>query len=158
MSNLHRLRGDCCWATGEQACSVTWYGRAVLHAYLFHLVGGPPDDYTLQFYVDIRARALSRLFHVWQRRDRDAAVAFATEMARALPATRRGEPSRTQDQLQRLLADGKPLPLALALFPGGPEVLELGVADSPFTQKFDELVEALGPQRASSDLHDLEWP
>lgn len=157
VSNLHRLRGDCCWASDDKVRSATWYGRAVLHAYLFHLVGGPPDDYTLQFYVDIRARALSRLFHVW-RGDQDTAVALATEMAQTFPAMPGQGPGRAPDQLRRLLADGKPVPLAHALFPKGPEVPELGIEDSPFIDEFNALVEALNTQRASGDLHDPAWP
>ncbi|MGH3852180.1 MAG: hypothetical protein ACRDR6_01505 [Pseudonocardiaceae bacterium] len=161
ISNLHRLRGDCCWASGEQARSATWYGRAVLHAYLFHVVGGPPDDYTLQFYVDIRARALSRLFEVWPE-DQNAAVQLATEMARAFPSTHGREPPRTPDRLRELLGDDKPVPLAHALFPRGPEVWELGSKDSPFTQELNTLVNALfyarGSQRAWGDLHDSTWP
>ncbi|MBV8542538.1 MAG: hypothetical protein JO268_18725 [Pseudonocardiales bacterium] len=158
MSNLHRLRADCCWASGEPMRSAMWYGRAVLHAYLFHLVGGPPDDYTLQFYVDIRARALSRLFYVWRQGDQDAAVALASEMSRAFPATYGRESGPTPAQLRQLLADEKPVPLAQALFPRGPEVSEIGSIGSPFTQEFNALVEALDLQQTSSDLHDPAWP
>lgn len=158
VSNLHRLRADCCWETGDHARSATWYGRAVLHAYLFHLIGGPPDDYTLQFYVDIRARALSRLFHLWRCGEQDTAVALAIEMARAFPTTPDLEPDRTPDRLRQLLAERTPVALARALFPRGPDVSELGKFDSPFNQEFDALLAALGPDRASSDLHDPVWP
>ncbi|MGH3831329.1 MAG: hypothetical protein ACRDRS_12935 [Pseudonocardiaceae bacterium] len=157
ISNLHWLRGDCCWESGEQARSATWYGRAVVHAYLFHLVGGPPDDYTLQFYVDIRARALNRLFEVWEK-DRDAAVRLAAEMARAFPTPYGREPGRLPDQLRQSLEGDKPVLLAHALFPRGPEVWELGSEDSPFTEEFDALFDALGRQRESGDLHDPAWP
>lgn len=158
MSNLHRLRADCCWASGEQTRAAMWYGRAVLHAYRFHEIGGPPDDYTLQFYVDIRARALSRLFYVWRLGDQDAAVALATEMIRAFPVVYGRESGLTPAKLRQLLADGKPVPLAHSLFPRGPEVSEIGKPGSPFTEEYNEIVAALNLQEIYSDLHDPVWP
>ena len=158
MSNLHRLRADCCWASGEQMRSAMWYGRAVLHAYRFHDIGGPPDDYTLQFYVDIRARALSRLFYVWRQGDQDAAVALATEMAQAFPMVYGKKPGPTPTKLRQLLAEAKPVPLAHELFPRGPEVSEIGKRGSPFIKEYNELIAALDLQQTSGDLHDPAWP
>ena len=55
-------------ALGDSLPAARSYGRAVLHAYLFHTVGGlPPDEYTLQFYVDIRARAVNYLKSLMNR-------------------------------------------------------------------------------------------
>ena len=86
MSNLHRLRGDKLALLGDSMPAARCYGRAVLHAYLFHTVGGlPPDEYTLKFYVDIRARAISYLNSLMNQGELALALACSREMWKAGP-------------------------------------------------------------------------
>ena len=119
-ANLHRLRGDCCWVSGDRQRAATWYGRAILHAYLFHTVGGPPDEYTLQFYVDIRAGVISRLFEVRDGGDLDEAVNWRSR-SRDWCGQRSARTAPDWEKLRALLADArKPLPWrrSCALGPG----------------------------------------
>jgi hypothetical protein len=163
IANLHRLRGDCAWARGDHLRAAQWYGRAVLHAYLFHFAGEDPRDaapdlYTLQFYVDIRARALSRLGALWGAGAHDAAVACAAEMARVLTDAVDEPLVVSEPALVELLAHGKPLQLALALFPKGPEVTDLEKSDSEFAKKFRRYWNDLDRARVRRDLYDEVWP
>jgi hypothetical protein len=177
VSNLHRVRADCCWATGNRRRAATWYGKAVLHAYLFHLAGPAADEYTLQFYVDIRARALSRLFELVATKQRDEALACAAEMARAMPVVRRQPPSAAQElrsqiedrpvllpESEKLLSgllsqrEREALPLALQLFPKGPEVSDLGDEESDFALECNSYVEAVRHTAIRTDLTDRVWP
>jgi len=157
-ANLHRLRGDCCWVSGDRPRAATWYGRAILHAYLFHTVGGPPDEYTLQFYVDIRAGVISRLFETWGRGDHDEALQLAEQIA-GLVGTTFGE-SRVPapEELRARFENGTPLPLAQELFPRGPEVTELGPDDSPFAKEVRRRKMDLDYGSIDGDLHDDHWP
>jgi hypothetical protein len=156
ISNLHRLRGDCCWVSGERRRAAAWYGRAVLHSYLFHFTGGPPDEYTLQFYLEIRARALNRLLELWKNDKQDMALDCAEEMARVC-SDAQAQPV-TRDKLRQLFVDGKIKCLADALFPCGPELSDLGQKISPFATLFRRRYDALDQSQAYADLHDEAWP
>lgn len=168
IANLHRLRGDLCWSLGLHARAATWYRRAVLHAYLFHgtvdedgLIA--PDEYTLQFYVDIRARALNRILALMEEKRLVDANAFALELAEVFAdTTRRGhDPEAVARQVaEHLAVDVKqvaPLQLAEALFPAGPEVPDLGQSKSAFMAEYAARQEAVDYEVASCDLHD-QWP
>jgi hypothetical protein len=158
MSGLHCVRAVL--AAGEDArAAARCYGRAVAHAYLFNIVGSPPDDYTLQFYVDIRARALNHLLGLWKAGERETAETCGREMWAAF---RRLQPSdyvqaQGEPSLSALLeqaAQGQPVPLGLALFPRGPRVSELGQEQSDFMGELLTLQNRLG----SDVLHDLHEP
>jgi hypothetical protein len=161
-SNLHRLRGDCCWSGGDRLRAATWYGRAVLHAYLFHFAGDPPDncpdEYTLQFYVDTCARVLGRLFALQTLNEHDTALDCAQEMARVVSGAFGEAPRADRTELKRLLEEQAPLPLSRAMFPRAPEVLELERAKSRFTSEFWPRYDSLDLAAVYSDLHDEIWP
>lgn len=157
-ANLHRLRGDVCWRGGDVVRAATWYRRAVLHAYLFHVVGGPPDEYTLQFYVDVRARALNRLLELWTGGRQDEALDCAEALARVRAETSFDEGAASRAELEARLADGRPVTLSEALFPAGPEVSDLGKRTSPFMTEHRRRAEALARDTAAMDLHDPRWP
>ena len=157
-ANLHRLRGDVCWAHGDHRRAAAWYRRAVLHAYLFHNIGGPPDEYTLQFYVDIRARALNRLVDLWDNGRRAEALEWADELARVRTDTSFDEEAPPRADLVAALDGGRRLALALALFPRGPEVSDLRMKASKFLIEFLRRREALDKDAVAVDLHDPEWP
>jgi hypothetical protein len=163
-ANLHRLRGDLCWQAGEHLRAAGWYRRAVLHAYLFHNAGDHPDEYTLQFYVDIRARALNRLLSLVADGDHDGALRCAIELANVHADT--GEDVPDPAELQRQLsthadgglADLEPVPLALTLFPVGPQVEELVSESTPFKREFLRRAEAVDRDAIACDLSDEQWP
>lgn len=125
IADLHRLRADCAWADGDHDGAARDYALAVVHAYLFHQVGGPPDDYTMQFYYEVRGRAIERLLHLWHSGERARALRFGRGLqepfarARALPAS-------SDEELTTICESGTLYELALALFPRGPEIAELG--------------------------------
>ncbi|MGJ7441688.1 hypothetical protein ACR80Q_11590 [Aquipuribacter sp. MA13-6] len=130
MSDLHRLRADIAQIDGDAYDAAGWLGRAVRHAYLFHVAGPntPPDEYTMQFYVDIRARAISLLASLWKRGEHELAERSAVRMwhfARSLPETQPWV-GRPLAELLAEAAGGTPVPLAEALFVRGPDVTELG--------------------------------
>jgi tetratricopeptide (TPR) repeat protein len=140
VADLHRVRGDDCWERGDRLEAAACYGRAVLHAYLFHFADKAPDAYTLQFYVDMQARALNLLRVLWNSEaERPTAYECAVRMATVVSEQLNGEPPQGVD-LGRLLADGKLLPLALKMFPKGPDVSELGLTagQSEFARLFFE--------------------
>jgi hypothetical protein len=168
ISNLHRLSADIQWLQGKRDRAADEYGRAVLHSYLFHDVGGPPDEYTLQFYVDIRARAINRILELRRQDGLTASVAGgidvtfrAVECARRMAAIVRtavGLPLPDQDELRGLLKEIeglRPLPLASALFPKGPEFGELGLdwRGTPFHGQFQGHKKALNQKDVRGDLH-----
>jgi hypothetical protein len=158
-ANLHRLRGDVCWSHGDTARAATWYRRAVLHAYLFHAVGGPPDEYTLQFYVDIRARALNRLLELWATNERqEDALNCAEELVRVRTDTSLDEEAPTRAELEARLAERTPVKLAHALFPPGPEVSDLKKENSPFLRELRRRRKELDTDSTALDLHDQQWP
>jgi hypothetical protein len=160
-ANLHRLRADCCWGLGEHQRAGAWYGRAVLHAYLFHFapLGRrlPPDEYTLQFYVDIRARALNRLVSIWSKGAQQNALDCAEEMLRVTREAFPFERWPDRAELHALLETGKPVPLALALFPAGPAVSELR-RETVYGDLFNERYEGMDKRAAYTDLHEAAWP
>ena len=142
LANLHRLRGDCLWTDGQRQEAMREYASAVMHAYLFHRAGGPPDDYTMQFYFEIRGRALERLLALRDLGDRAALVDGITAMAGTLPPTSRWpRPDAEQlvDELGRLSVPE----LADRLFPRGPKVHELGEGTSAFMVEMRPLVPLL---------------
>lgn len=173
ISNLHRVRADYCWATKDYAGAAASYGKAVLHAYLFHLAGPAPDEYTLQFYVDVRARALSRLFGLGPDQRPDA-LEYAATMARAMPVVVSANPSGAQvlrsalegtdvlpaesaDAIGRLLDSQQPLLLAQQLFPRGPQVEELHLRRTDFSVECRRYVAAVKRTDILSDLTSGAW-
>lgn len=168
-SNLHRLRADCAWQAGDRVRAAGWYGQAVLHSYLFHFGGPPqeaaPDLYTLQFYVDIRARAINRLRELRRAEEHDAALTCAMKMSRVVHDALGEAPTEDPEQVQRLLEEGAKegaelpaLPIALALFPRGPEVMELENSDTDFARVFFRQYDELELPELLRDLHDPTWP
>ncbi|MET0902515.1 MAG: hypothetical protein ABWZ52_04675 [Acidimicrobiales bacterium] len=166
-ANLHRLRGDVCWDLADHRRASMWYRRAVLHAYLFHLSGGPPDEYTLQFYVDIRARAITRLLDLRKDGKDEDALQFAIELAGVHADTMAMPPDPTEleqhvrEQLLEVeVPEVKLLDLANTLFPAGPEVGDLGKeSGTTFLEDFmsrQEEVNEIGT--SGTDLHDAQWP
>jgi len=167
-SNLHRLRADYDWTAGQRDAAAAGYGRAVLHAYLFNFAGpappsrgqgGPaPDLYTLQFYVDIRARAINRLLALWRDGDQDGAVACATSMATVVAAAFGRSEIPAAGELQALIGAGRPVPLAEALFPVGAQVADLESGATKFATDYLLAREELDWTRLGSDLHEIPWP
>jgi hypothetical protein len=183
-ANLHRVRGDVCWNAGQHLRAASWYRRSVLHAYLFHGTSAPqnkpvrPDEYTLQFYVDIRARALSKLLKLVEAGDIDTALLCAVELARVQEDTSAIVPDAdtVKQQLMDAVQGTGRQDLADTLFPPGPHVTDLrGSAtsdlahESAFTKDFRarrDRVRRLDARRArdpdlvttSRDLHDTHWP
>jgi hypothetical protein len=173
VSNLHRVRADYCWTVGDYPGAAVSYGKAVLHAYLFHLAGPAPDEYTLQFYVDVRARALSRLFGL-DPDQRTKALEYAATMARAMPVVVSNSPSAAQvlrseiepdkvltaasaDSISQLLDSQQPLLLAHELFPRGPQVEELHLLESDFSVECGRYVEAARHTKILTDLRSEPW-
>lgn len=161
-SNLHRLRADCAWPA-DRTRAAEWYGRAALHAYLFHFTGGPefgaPDFYTLQFYVDIRARAIRRLYELVEAGEVDAAVGCAVRMSTVVMSALGRAPAADDPQLRGLVVDPKEaLHLALRLFPRGPLVSELEDKKSDFARDFRSDREEVDWAWVRRDLHDPVWP
>jgi hypothetical protein len=158
-ANLHRLRGDACSLQGDHLRAATWYRRAVLHAYLFHDAGDRPDEYTLQFYVDIRARALNRLVELVAKGDLDGALACAVELGNVQTDTDTGAAAPDPDELARQLSGAiEPVPLAAALFPRGPHVEELVPTATEFSAEVDRRSERVKWDVVAHDLHDEQWP
>ncbi|WP_134110019.1 hypothetical protein [Kribbella pratensis] len=173
ISNLHRVRADYCWTIGDYPRAAASYGKAVLHAYLFHLAGPAPDEYTLQFYVDVRARALSRLFGL-DPDQRPNALKYAAIMARAMPIVVSADPSpaqvlrstledddgvpRAEEAIGRLLDRQQPLLLAQELFPRGPQVEELHMRRSDFSIECRRYVAAVKRTGILTDLTSEVWP
>ena len=141
IANLHRLRADCAWARHEWREAIYESGRAVLHAYLFHRIGGPPDDYTMQYYYEQQGRALDRLMAI-ARDDTDAALDAAEVLSEAVPE---GVPwPRPEREMLGPLLYMRSIPvLANALFPRGPTVEELGINDSSFLTELRRVHHAL---------------
>ncbi len=156
MSNLHRVRGDIHWLQGRPEQAAVCFGRAVLHSYLFHLTGGPPDEYTLQFYVDIRARALELLDSIWTQGREDDAVACAARMWREAWRTDVDVFPPDEVTIRELMpgirADTT-VRLALLLFPRGPDIEEIGEDDSAFTEEYDRFSDGLD-HAVFRDLHE----
>lgn len=148
-ANLHRLQGDLLWAEGESYKAAAAYGRAVLHAYLFNFVNGLPDEYTMQFYIDIRARALNRLYELRGRRPTTETVACALRMSSAMGQR---QEAFSEADLGRLIDERRLIPLVQLLFPRGPEVTELEELDSPFSMEFHKFHARLNLDDVSTDL------
>ncbi|WP_157465665.1 hypothetical protein [Cellulomonas sp. Leaf395] len=156
-SNLHRLRGDIHRALGRLTEAAQSYGRAVLHAYLFHIIGGPPDEYTLQFHVDAKAWAISFVRDLWVDEKEALAVECSLEMKKASGPAGLVEQVPTEAHLRQLLTDASaeppiPVPLANALFVPGPVVRDLGVEGSAYATTVGMAFSVLDP-RVSMDLH-----
>jgi hypothetical protein len=101
----------------------------VLHAYRFHNTGGPPDEYTHQFYVEMRGRAITPAIYLWRNDRRQEAIQFAEELRNAiLPFWKPPQES----VLEELLSVGGAMELGLALFPRNPWAYELGLRRSEF--------------------------
>jgi hypothetical protein len=123
-ANIHRLRGDCAWFSGDLAAAAREYGLAVLHSYLFHRVGGPPDDYTMQFYFEVRGRAIERVLQLWRSGRTAEAVQFAHALQEPFLVARTLSP-HSDAALTAICKTGTISELAQALFPRGPELAEL---------------------------------
>ncbi|MDT7765408.1 MAG: hypothetical protein QOC63_4828 [Mycobacterium sp.] len=151
-ANLHRLRADLLWSKGRKKETADAYRRAVIHAYLFHEVvkDDLADEYTMQFYIDIRMRAVSRLFELNDQSGAGAAVPFARRMSTISADTR-----ETDGRLEELIRDHKPLPLAHALFPRGPWANELGKLRSEFHKEFLRNRQALKMSEGNGIWRDL---
>ena len=130
VANLHRLRGDCLWSTGDHVAALREYASAVLHAYLFHHAGGSPDDYTMQYYFEIRGRALERLLALRDGGDRTALVRGIQAVVGAMPTSGwpRPDPEGLADEMGTLSVPA----LADRLFARGPKLEELGQTSSAF--------------------------
>ncbi|MGW6128549.1 pentapeptide repeat-containing protein [Cellulomonas sp. NPDC055163] len=133
MSHLHRLRADMLRARGDVHAAAWSYQRAVMHAYLYHNVGGPPDPYTRQLYVDVRARALRFLVKDVVRRSeqeltREVLRLLAFPVEDAVPGVDDG-PRCTRAVLAA--AAGRPRTLAHLLWPQGPHAEDLGNSSGP---------------------------
>lgn len=175
IANMHRLRGDLCWQAGDTDRAARWYRRSALHAYLSHGTTDVPDEYTLQYYVEIRARILNRIEELKQvvvtaaDAERDEArrrlVAFAVEVAGAKWCDFRtgGRPEAAwRAEVEAQIGGDQlfELPLldtASTLFLEGPKVDELGSSDSDFMGVFLSARAAAGAA-AGDDLHDERWP
>jgi hypothetical protein len=140
--NLHRLRADCYWKVGEYDRAAQLYGRAIVHAYRFHNTGGSPDEYTVQFYVEMRGRAITRVISLWQTDSRDDAMRIADLMRAVMPSTWK-PPVNCDAPLDEILSNRGAIELALALFPRGPEPSEIGLLDSPFMTEWQDLDAAI---------------
>lgn len=132
-ADLRRLLGDAAWDRGRLLSAAAHYGRAVRHAYLFNFTNGDPDEYTMQFYIDIRARALRPLFGLWNEGRHASAVGCALRMSAAMG----GHPGPPEESLVReCFGSSRPVRLALLLFPRGPEVSELELHDTAFGNEY----------------------
>lgn len=129
-ANLHRVRGDCAWHRGAHLDAAREYAGAVLHAYLFHGVGGPPDTYTTQLYFEVRGRVLARLVALHAEAP-ERVPDVLSALADAVPA-RLPWPRPTLDQIRPALAADDRATLAPLLFPEGPADDDLGVDASAF--------------------------
>ncbi|WP_028660076.1 hypothetical protein [Nocardioides insulae] len=158
IANLHRLRADQRFLAGQLDAAATSYGRAVLHAYLSHRSGprpgdpqsGSPDEYTLQFYVDIRARALRRVSEVNESRGEERATEWAVQLASASGVER-----FDRDAISCTLREQRILALAQLIFPRGPEVSELDTTDSPFGDELRQFLTRLDRSTLARDLHTV---
>ncbi|WP_258725611.1 pentapeptide repeat-containing protein [Cellulomonas sp. NS3] len=133
MSHLHRLRADMLRAQGQVHAAAWSYQRAVVHAYLYHNVGGPPDPYTRQLYVDVRARALRFLVKdVVRRSEQDLTREVLGLLTFPVEDTVAGVddgPRCTRAVLAA--AAGRPRSLAHLLWPQGPHAEDLGNPSGP---------------------------
>lgn len=142
VGNLHRLRADCYWNLGDHERAAQLYGRGVVHAYRFHNTGGPPDEYTVQLYVEMRGRAISRVIELWDAGAADEAVRAAALMRDVVPSAW-APPAGRDAPLADILASGGVVELAHALFPRGPEWNEIGLPASPFMDEWRDVDAAL---------------
>ena len=124
IANLHRLRADCAWSGDDFYLAGREYGLAVLHAYLFHGVGGTPDDYTMQFYFEVRGRSIERMLQLWRNGQTEMAVSFGHELHAPFVSARTMDPL-SEDELKVICDTGTISELARTLFPRGPELDEL---------------------------------
>jgi tetratricopeptide (TPR) repeat protein len=147
VANIHRLRGDCHLFLGDEARAATEYGLAVLHAYTFHNTGGPPDEYTHQFYIEIRGRALTPALRLHAAGREDDSVRFCEAMRAVM------EPywESPEADLAAELRSGGVVELALKLFPRGPDFSELGSKTSDFMDEWRDIHDAFD-SRVARDL------
>ncbi|MDD9207196.1 hypothetical protein PU560_12075 [Georgenia sp. 10Sc9-8] len=142
MSHLHRMRADLLAMDGDIEAAAESYGRSVFHAFLFHLVGGAPDEYTMQFYVDVQARAVRFVSRLWSSGERRDAVNAARLAWPAAYAHHRGIERSDDEALERLIeraSNETPDPLAEALWPKGPQASELGSYEGPCAKAVNAL-------------------
>jgi hypothetical protein len=160
MSNLHRLRAEVLTLTSDRVRAAESYRRAVLHAYVFHVVGGPPDEYTLQLYVDVRARALRFMLACWTAGVRGPDLDRLAAGLRVGPSGTGGDGAPAGDALESLVVDalaGAPDALAQALWPPGPDIDDLG-KDGSYARDVRAVREALTESGILEDLHPFDLP
>jgi hypothetical protein len=151
-ANLHRLMGDLFFELHDWDSASRAYGRSVLHAYLFNLVNGNPDEYTMQFYIDVRGVAVRRLFELWPEQKADV-LHMAMRMASEL---KRGNELFDEQDLKTFFNDGYWVQVALALFPKGPEVDELERDQTEFSKGLRRLRNSFDQRALSRDLKSYE--
>ncbi|GAA4626503.1 hypothetical protein GCM10023196_035010 [Actinoallomurus vinaceus] len=147
LANLHRIRADASWLSGDAREAAIAYGRAVCHAYLFHGDPHPPDEYTRQVYIEITTRAGQAIEALPDGDDRDRFVATLRgelppgwAAGRRTPDPHRAEPSAS-------------------LFPRGPAEDELRTKKSPFMSEWRLLAEDVpDPMAGLKDLIGRDRP
>ncbi|MET4640008.1 hypothetical protein [Mycetocola sp. 2940] len=145
IANIHRLRADCAWLSDDISDAAREYSLAVVHSYLFHRIGGPPDDYTMQFYFEVRGRAIEKMLQLWRGGRITEALRFGHTLHEPF-ALARAVPSRSDAELKAICEKGFVSELAMALFPRGPEIIELGpnATSSSFIQDLRRFQRRLG--------------
>jgi len=146
--------------TSDRVRAAESYRRAVLHAYVFHVVGGPPDEYTLQLYVDVRARALRFMLACWTAGVRGPDLDRLAAGLRVGPSGTGGDGAPAGDALESLVVDalaGAPDALAQALWPPGPDIDDLG-KDGSYARDVRAVREALTESGILEDLHPFDLP
>ena len=115
IANLHRIRADVHWASGDTDAAAAHHGQAVVNAYRALGYPQPPDAYTQRFYHEQITRTLDRL-RTLAERDPAAAVAFQERVGAQVSAIApvAGGP-----------ADGDPAD-GESLFPRAPRETEFG--------------------------------
>ncbi|MFC9336008.1 AAA family ATPase [Arthrobacter sp. NPDC057009] len=131
IANIHRLRADCAWLDGKTDLAAKEYGLAVVHSFLFHRIGGPPDDYTMQFYFEARGRAIEKMLVLWRSGRSAESVRFGQIMQESFP-TMPSLPKRSETELIEVCRNGTVAELANMLFPRGPDIGELNQQSTPF--------------------------
>ncbi len=119
VANLHRVRADLHWQSGQPVAAAENQALAVAHAYWFQGIPHAPDAYTQQFYREQTARAAGRLLEL--SGDPAGALAFARVLASAVPAAT----PASDEAIAAAVAAGVADALAGVLFPVGPTAAEL---------------------------------
>lgn len=154
LANLERAKGDECWVRARFDEALKHYGRALCYALAFQLYPskqadgqpwtGTPDDYTQQFYEELRLQCALPLLEsvrgpqVDHSRFEDRLTAFFEPWAGAWPKSEI-EPS---EGLASMTVDE----LADEFFPPGPTERDLHRDDTSFHRETRELLEVVSRQ------------